>query len=157
MMWAFDSFQGLPALKDAKDSHPFWVEGRLATSVDQFAAICKASKIPRERYRIVPGFYEQSLPAIGATGEPHDVALAYIDCDLYSSTKAVLDFLRPRLKHGMILGFDDYFCYSSEQLAGERRALLESFPADGRWFLLPYMQFGWAGLSFVVEDRQKAL
>ena len=51
--------------------------------------------------------------------------MAYIDCNLYSSTVTVLEFLAPRLKHGMIVAFDDYFCWSPTQVSGERFALHE--------------------------------
>jgi hypothetical protein len=63
-------------------------------------------------------------------------------------------FLLPRLKHGMIIAFDDYFCWSATQLSGERRAQLEFFSRDPRWELVPFIQFGWHGQSFVVEDRK---
>jgi hypothetical protein len=49
---------------------------------------------------------------------------------MYSSTRTVLSFLESRLKHGMIVAFDDYFCWSSTQISGERRAFVE-FVAAG--------------------------
>ena len=101
----------------------------------------------------MPGFYEDTLPTMAATDEPTNIALAYVDCDLYSSTKAVLRFLEPRLKHGMIVAFDDYFCWSSSQLSGERKALLEVAPGQEKWEWTPYLQFGWHGASFVIEDK----
>jgi hypothetical protein len=36
------------------------------------------------------------------------VALINIDCDIYSSTKTVLDLLSPRIKKGTIIIFDEY-------------------------------------------------
>lgn len=153
MLWAFDSFEGLPEPADAKDRHPAWRRGAMATSLAQFVELCNWRGIARERYRLVPGFYNDTLPLIGPASEPCDIALAYIDCDLYSSTKTVLEFLVPRIKHGMILAFDDYFCWSATHVSGERKAALEAFPADGRWELVPFMRFGWAGNAFVVEDR----
>jgi hypothetical protein len=84
---------------------------------------------------------------------PINIALAYIDCDLYSSTKVVLQFLMPRLKHGMIIAFDDYFCWSTTQISGERMAMIESFSNNSQWELVPYIPFGWHGQSFVVEDK----
>jgi hypothetical protein len=68
-----------------------------------------------------------------ADGEPTDIALAYVDSDLYSSTRTVLEFLRPRLKHGMVVAFDDYFCWSATQPSGERKALEEYRAGDDRW------------------------
>ena len=64
-----------------------------------------------------PKFHEtRDTPRVGKLA-PTDIALAYIDCDLYSSTMPVLEFLLPRLKNGMIIAFDDYFCWSATQLS----------------------------------------
>jgi O-methyltransferase len=153
-LWAFDSFRGLPAARDERDQHPSWREGIMATSLDAFHGICASSGIPREAYKVVPGYFEQSLTALSPHDEPRNIALAYLDCDLYSSTKTVLQFLEPRLKHGMIVAFDDYFCWSASQIAGQRRALLELLARQSRWALVPLFPIGWHGNSFVVEDRR---
>ena len=96
------------------------------------------------------GYYDQSLPAIG-DGEPRDIALAYIDCNMYSSAVTVFEFLEPRLKHGMILAFDDYFCWSPTEVSGERSALHEFEQAHPEWSFLRYQNIARAGLSFAVE------
>lgn len=150
-MWAFDSFEGLPPQSDGRDAHPMWVGGDMAISVDQFRKICDAHGIAREAYTIVPGYFDRSL-AVGAASErPADIALAYIDCDLYSSTLEVLAFLAPRLRHGMILAFDDYYCWSDTRVSGERLALIELAEARPDLVFAPYLSFGWHGQSFVVE------
>ena len=155
-LWAFDSFQGLPASRDERDQHPIWKEGIMGTSLDAFHGICASKGIPKEAYKVVQGFYEHSLTMLSPDDEPWNIALAYVDCDLYSSTKTVLQFLEPRLKHGMIVAFDDYFCWSPSQIAGERRAMLELLARHTRWALVPFFPFGWHGNSFVVEDRRIA-
>lgn len=152
-LWAFDSFQGLPQEQASEDEHPEWRRGKMATNLEEFHAICAANGIPRGEYTAVPGFYDETLARMSPSDEPRDVALAYVDCDLYSSAAAVLEFLRPRLKHGMIVAFDDYFCWSASQVSGERRAMLELAARETRWEWLPYIQFGWHGQSFVVESR----
>jgi O-methyltransferase len=153
-LWAFDSFQGLPAPQAPADEHPLWRQGTMATSLVDFHAICAANGIPSERYDVIPGFYDQSLARLSSEDAPRNIALAYLDCDLYSSAKAALRFLLPRLKHGMIIAFDDYFCWSASQISGERKAMLEVLANDSRWGLLPYLQFGWHGNSFIIEDRR---
>jgi len=153
-LWAFDSFQGLPPAAEAKDAHPVWVEGTMGTSLDRFHAICAANHIPRDAYVTVPGFYDKTLTVKAPADAPQNIALAYIDCDLYSSTKTVLAFLKPRLKHGMILAFDDYFCWSATQISGERLALLELSAETPQWEFVPYMQYGWHGQAFFVEDKK---
>jgi hypothetical protein len=153
-LWAFDSFSGLPAPKDDRDSHPKWIEKGMATSLDRFHERCALQGLPRDAYEVVPGFYEETLPAMSDTDAPHNIALAYVDCDLYSSTVDVLRFLMPRLKHGMIIAFDDYFGWSATQVSGNRGAMLEVFSENSEWELLPYMHYGWHGLSFVVESKR---
>ncbi|MCK6370883.1 MAG: TylF/MycF family methyltransferase [Gammaproteobacteria bacterium] len=152
-LWAYDSFQGLPPAADERDVHPIWVEGTLSTTLAQFHELCAEKGIPSSEYHAVPGFYSQTLDRAAEDKAPRNIALAYIDCDLYSSTLSVLRFLMPRLKHGMIIAFDDYFCWTATQISGERRAMLDVFGNHERWQLLPFMQFGWHGQSFVVEDR----
>ena len=152
-MWAFDSFQGLPDSGNALDDHPVWVSGAMRTEIDAFHEICRSHGIARTAYSTVEGYYEQTLPGIPGDAAPSNIALAYIDCDLYSSTMRVLEFLVPRLKHGMILAFDDYYCWSANQVSGERKAVLEVFEHHLDWHLHRYRDIGWPGTSFVVERK----
>jgi hypothetical protein len=152
--WAFDSFQGLPPGESEADRHPKWVEGAFHATLEKFHKTCKSNGMRKSDYVAVPGFYNESLGRMAEDDPPTNISLAYIDCDLYSSTATVLRFLMPRLKHGMIIAFDDYYCWSATQMAGERRACLEFFAENSPWALLPYLQFGWHGMSFVVESRE---
>jgi O-methyltransferase len=152
-LWAFDSFEGLPASDDPRDNHPAWKAGNFAVSLDKFLKRCVTEKIPRNRFEIVPGLFSDSLApsSPGYDRLPKDIAFAYVDCDMYTSTKSVLNFLAPRLKHGMVLAFDDYFNLSSSALAGTRRAFLELQKEALQFNFLPYIQFGMTGKSFIVE------
>lgn len=151
--WAFDSFEGLPPATDARDEHPGWRPGSDLGQggVDKFHEAAAANGVPRDAYTAVAGYYEDSLPPLGATGEPTDIALAYVDCNMYSSTVEVLRFLEPRLKHGMIIGFDDYFCWSPDNLSAERSAFLEWQTRLPQWHFERYKDVHRAGVSFVVE------
>lgn len=152
-LWGFDSFRGLPPPSGPKDFHPRFRQGRFETSVDEFHQTCYGNRIPRDAYEVVEGYYEDTIAKLAASDPPTDICLAYIDCDLYSSTRTVLEFLGPRLKHGMILALDDYYCWSPTAAAGQRVAIVEFIAGHERWNLVPYLQFGWHGASFVVEDR----
>lgn len=151
--WAFDSFQGLPAPAGELDHHPYWKEGVLSMSAAEFVRELKQRSVPDSWYHVVSGFYANTLAPDKWPGLPRDVALAYVDCDMYSSTRVVLTFLTSRLKHGMIIAFDDYFCYSDKALAGDRRAMLEMLNQSTRWAFVPYLGIGWHGMSFIVEDK----
>lgn len=153
-LWAFDSFAGLPPSDRPDDQHPHWVPGTLSTSATEFIRICRRAGIRAEAMTTVPGFYSDTIGDPAYAGAlPADIALVYIDCDLLTSTATVLDFLAKRLKHGMIVAFDDYFCWDATALSGERAALLEFLARDDRFLFSPYQSFGWHGMSFVVEDR----
>ena len=152
-LWAFDSFQGFPDQVGDQDYHPKWQKGRMSTSLERFHHLCETRGVPKSAYTVFPGFFSEVLPNLKAPEAPENIALAYIDCDLYSSTMDVLDFLTPRFKHGMILAFDDYHCWSDKQPSGERMAMLEVFDKLDQWELIPHLQFGWHGLSFVLHDR----
>ena len=153
-LWAIDSFAGLPAQRAPEDEHPAWIEGTLLTTVEEFHLTCERNAIPRSAYTTVEGYYEDTLGEHSAWPLPADISLAYVDCDLYSSIRTVLAFLMPRLKHGMILALDDYFCYSPTQVSGARRACVESFGANAHWRLVPYVQYSWGCMSFIVESKR---
>jgi hypothetical protein len=150
-LWAFDSWGSLPD-DHPRDAHPGWeLEGASAGGVATFHNALKRAGVPRDAYTAVEGYYKDTLPPLGADAAPADIALAYVDCDLYSSTVDVLEFLAPRLKHGMIVAFDDYYCWSPTDVSGERAAMLEFLAAHPEWNFHRYKDIHWAGLSFVVE------
>jgi len=150
--WAFDSFEGLPAHAGERDVHPRWEPGKMRQPLPGFLALLKEHGVPEDSFSVVKGFYDATLHEPFDSPRPDDICLAYVDCDLYSSTVAVFDFLRTRLKHGMIIALDDYYCYASNQLSGERAAFLEFVPTVPGFHFRPYRPFGWHGMSFIVES-----
>jgi len=150
-LWAFDTFAGLPEGADDRDRHPQWVQGTMATALDEFHLRCAAAGMPPDAYRTVPGLYADTLQPT-ADERPETVSFAYVDCDLHSSTRDVLAFLEERLRPSAVVAFDDYYCYAPDGPSGERLAAAEHF-CHSRWTLVPYVQFGWGGMSFVVERR----
>jgi hypothetical protein len=149
-LWTFDSFEGLPEQKE-RDAHPYWVPGTMTMSLDDFHRVCRKAGMSPADYTAVKGFYSQSLSLTASGARPEHLAFAYIDCDLYSSTVDVLGFLRSRLRQGMIVAFDDYYCFGPEEASGERLALSEFAPTVPEWRWVPYIQFGWHGMSFMLE------
>ena len=150
--WAFDSFEGLPPRSDERDAHPRWEPGKMRQPLPGFLALLQQHGVREDSFSVVKGFYDITLREPFDGPRPDDICFAYVDCDLYSSTVAVLDFLRPRLKHGMIIALDDYYCYSANQLSGERAAFIEFASSVPDFHFLPYRPFGWHGMSFIVES-----
>jgi hypothetical protein len=94
----FDSFEGLPEAWSGFNlgGKAFDVKGRLP-------------RVPNN-VRLHQGFFDASLPE-WLNDNPGPVAFIHIDCDLYSSTKTVLELLAPRLANGTVILFDEYFNY----------------------------------------------
>jgi O-methyltransferase len=154
-LWAFDSFEGLPPSDEPLDEHPALVPGFGQGGVEAFHATCAGFAVPRHAYTAVEGYYEDTLPPLGTDREPRDIAIAYVDCNLYSSTVAVFEFLAPRLKPGMIVGFDDYFLWNRDSgVSGEREALHEFLDAHPQWHFHRFKDIHWGGVAFVVEHSE---
>jgi hypothetical protein len=82
-IYGFDSFEGLP-----EDWHQ--------ESKEIYSTRGKIPKVP-SHVTLIPGWFDQTLPLF-LEKHDEDVALINIDCDIYSSTKTVLDLLNARIK-----------------------------------------------------------
>ncbi len=116
----FDSFEGLP-----ED----WTGGQIGKGA--FSLGGRLPKVP-SNCRLHKGWYDKSLPGWLADN-PGSVALAHIDCDLYTSTKIVFDLLASRLVSGTILVFDEYFNYPNWR-QHEHKAFMELVEAHSLAF-----------------------
>jgi len=96
-IFGFDSFEGLP-----EAWRPDFEAGMFSTG----------GSLPRvePNVTLIKGWFADTVPPFA---DQHDgpVALLHVDCDLYSSTKCVLDHLGDRLGPGAILVFDEFFNY----------------------------------------------
>jgi O-methyltransferase len=151
-LWAFDSFDSLPEITDPRDERWRNNFGLNQGGVENFYADCDRQGVPRDAYTAVVGYFSDTLPRLGAAGAPADIALVYVDCNMYTSTVSVFEFLAPRLKHGMIIAFDDYFLWTATEVSGERSALDEFLVANPQWHFERYKEVHYAGTSFVVEN-----
>lgn len=153
MLVSFDSFEGLPK-PEGDDAHPQWQEGAMAVTEEQFCAVLSHYRAKKDRdFRTVPGFYDKTL--IGKTPADHGIsraAFVYVDCDLYSSTVPVLDYITPALVDGAVIAFDDWFCLNGDADRGEQRAFNEWRVGAGAGLkVAPYLPIGWHGMSFIVN------
>jgi hypothetical protein len=107
-VYGFDSFEGLPEVWNS----------------DYNAGHFKLKSLPRVRknVRLVKGWFNDSLPPfLKENRQP--VAFIHIDCDIYSSTKTVLELLAPRIRGnnssgggGTVIIFDEFYNYPGWQL-----------------------------------------
>lgn len=96
-VFGFDSFEGLP-----EDWLHSYVRGSFSTG----------GQIPGvpANVKIVKGLFQDTLESFLAVN-PLPVAFLHLDCDLFSSTKFVLDVLarHQRLIKGSVIQFDDFY------------------------------------------------
>ena len=151
--FAYDSFEGLPEI-EGTDETGRWETGEFTHSRRAFEARLRRARVPAADVEIVQGFFDATLKP--SVAEPREVAIAWVDCDLYASTVPVLDFLTDRLVQGAILLFDDWFCFKGDPTVGEQKACAEWLERNPQISLVPWRQFNWAGQAFIVRRDEAA-
>lgn len=92
----FDCFEGIP---EAWNNHPvgaFSTNG-IIPSVNQNVKLYK-------------GYFEDTLPTF-CKNFTNNISFIHIDCDLYSSTKSIFNFLGDKITSGTIILFDELIGY----------------------------------------------
>lgn len=89
----FDSFEGLPEEWHHEPKGSYTTKGNIP-------------EVPKQ-VKLHAGWFEDTLPAFLEKHEGN-IRLVNIDCDIYSSTKTVLDSLAPRIVPGTVIIFDEY-------------------------------------------------
>jgi len=80
-----------------------------ACSRDKFERLTDEAKVPHGSYELIEGFYEKSLtPELRDSLNKHGPSLVTMDSDFYTSTKTVLDWIRPMLVDGTFFMFDTF-------------------------------------------------
>lgn len=89
----FDSFEGLPEVWHHEPKGSYTTKGEIPI-------------VPKS-VQLHVGWFEDTLPKFL---EQHEGPVRFInvDCDIYSSTKTVLDLLAPRMVPGSVIVFDEY-------------------------------------------------
>ena len=90
---AFDSFEGLPESWGHNPAGVYSTSGRLP-------------EVP-SNVRLHVGWFAETLPGFVAANQG-PVRFMNVDCDIYSSTKTVLDHLADRIVPGSVIVFDEY-------------------------------------------------
>ena len=155
-VWLADSFEGLPEVEGVDSTkHNEFYKGQYACSKDQVIANLESKGVDWDRTFLIEGYYDKSLtPELYEEYGMRSIAVALIDCDLYSSTCEVLQFIRPLIVNGSILMFDDWSCFNSDNTKGQRRAFLEFLDAHSEVKaedLFSYGKGGQKGQVFLVR------
>ena len=147
---AFDSFEGLPQARGI-DAGSGFHQGQYACDRPRFERTVRKGRVDMKRVHIIPGWFDASLTPetaqrIGLT----NIAVAWIDADLYTSTIPVLRFIRPLITEGTVLAFDDWRVFRNDPARGEQRACSEWIGETGVE-LNKLFSFNGVGEVFVVR------
>jgi len=136
--FGFDSFRGLP-----ED----WAGSRYSSvNFDRRGA----KPAVQSNVTLIEGWFDDTLPKFLAR-EGGPIGFLHIDCDIYSSTKTVLDLAAPRLAPGAVIVFDEFFNYKGYE-QHEFKAFfefVERFPAAYR-----YIGYSGQQVSVVIDSMR---
>jgi len=119
--YGLDSFIGMPECHAEPLWQSEWAEGNFSSketydckSVEEVITFLQSNIEPflfqeEQTLKLIPGFYSDSLPTLEVESL-RPAAILDIDCDLYSSTYEVLDFMATNslIKPGTIIIYDDW-------------------------------------------------
>ncbi len=106
--FGFDAFEGLP-VEAEKEDDGVWKKGFYACSFKDMKDCIRRRGIDSKEITWIKGWYNKTLTKRTAQKLGlRNIGIVFIDCDTYSSAKAVLDFIGPLLKEEAILCFDDW-------------------------------------------------
>jgi hypothetical protein len=126
--FGFDSFAGLPDVEGVDETqHNEFYKGQYKCQKDRVIENLDSSgDVDWNRTFLIEGYFDQSLNNETRSSYPMDkVAVALIDCDLYSSTVDVLAFIKDMLVDGSIVMMDDWNTFNADDNKGERLAFSE--------------------------------
>lgn len=107
-LFGFDAFEGLPAHSEKEDDG-VWKKGFYSCSFEQMKDCLKNRNVDANRINWVKGWYDQTLtPDLLQDFNLKNLGIVFVDCDTYSSSKTVLDFIAPLIQNPVIICLDDW-------------------------------------------------
>jgi hypothetical protein len=123
--------------------------------MDGVKTFLQGAGVPGEKLTLIPGFFDQSLPALSPSalvGDRKTCLVAHVDCDLYDSAVPVFKFISPLVQTGTWLLLDDYWCFRGSPHFGVRRAFEEWLKTNGRWGATEYASYNGFGKAFILHE-----
>lgn len=153
--FGFDSFKGLPKVQGRDETkEDVFYEGQYSCSKDNVVENLNSKGVDWNRTFLIEGFFEDSLNAKAKEKyRMNKIAVALIDCDLYSSTVEVLGFIKNLLNNKTILIFDDWNCFDGDNEKGQRKAFREFLARNKHFSVEELFTYGLYGQAFLLETN----
>lgn len=151
--YAFDSFEGLPPVRNAVDLEVEQFRGgQYACGKDAFTSNLVCAGVDLSRVHLVEGFYDTSLNDAMKKNIPlRAAAIIHVDVDLYESTRQLLDFVTDYVQDGTVIVFDDWFCFKGHPERGEQKAFREWLGRNPSISATEWYRVGWQANSFILH------
>lgn len=146
--WGFDSFAGFGNLEE-NDEHPFYEDSNFSTSL---AVVEKRVKKVAGglSFRLVPGFFSDSLKGGAEKLEIRKARIIFIDSDTYSSARDALAFCQPITQQGTYVILDDFYSYKGSCDAGVAKAFYE-YLENASFAARHILNYGNGGSVYVIS------
>jgi hypothetical protein len=122
-VWLCDSFEGLPPPKEidgpraadyAENRESLTYYDNCRAGMEEVRAGARSLGV-EDRTQLVPGWFEESLPAERDAIGP--IALLRLDCDWYASVTTCLESLYDQVSPGGLVIVDDYYAWDGCAIA----------------------------------------
>jgi len=153
-LFGFDAFEGLPAGSENEDDG-VWKKGFYTCSFEQMCSCLQRRNVNPDEITWVNGWYDKTLT--DETQKQYDLknpGIVFIDCDTYSSSKTVLDFMAPLIKKPVIICLDDWKLNDLDVKGmGEYLSFNEFLEANSRLKATRLASYNRKSQTFLVEPK----
>jgi O-methyltransferase len=151
--FGFDAFQGLP--EETDEEHDVLQKGFYACSFEKMKECLERRNVNPDDIIWIKGWYKDTLNE--KTIKKHNlkkIGIVFVDCDTYSSSKAVLDFLAPLITDPAILCFDDWKLYDMDvKGTGEYKSFNEFLEANTHLEAKEIKSYNRKSKSFLITPK----
>jgi O-methyltransferase len=107
-LFGFDAFEGLPDGSELEDDG-VWKKGFYACPFEKTQECLRRRDVLSNEIEWIKGWYNETLTnELSERFSLGNFGIVFVDCDTYSSSKTVLDFIAPRITRSLIICFDDW-------------------------------------------------
>jgi hypothetical protein len=156
-VYGFDTFDGIPELEQSDLEHAqvmsSFTEGNFQSTQCETVRsyIISASDINSKQLHLLQGDFRKTLKKFELSLQSDFPLVFHVDCDIYSSSKAALEFVENYAQDGSWLLLDDYWCYRGNPRMGQRRAFEEIINSSVRVIATPYGNYHGLSRAFILN------
>jgi hypothetical protein len=153
--FGFDAFEGLPADAEKEDDG-VWEKGFYTCSFEKMNECLGKKNIDTKNINWIKGWYRDTLnSAIVEKFDLGNLGIVFIDCDTYSSSKTVLDFIAPLIKKPLIICLDDWKLNNLDTKGmGEYKSFNEFLEANSQLKAKEIKSYNRKSRSFLISPTE---